>query len=65
MKKIALEMMAEKVREIDGQRSLDEYEVALREIAPIAQIQYEQEESNRPPWRRPRRFATVQDYRDQ
>ena len=65
MKNLALEWMDEKVREIDGQRSLDEYETALRETASIAQVQYEREEANRPPWRRPRRFAMVQAYRDQ
>ena len=30
-----------------------------------AQVQWELEEANRPPWRRPSRFRTAQEYRDQ
>lgn len=65
MRSLALEYITEKVKEIGGQCSLDEYEAALRKIASIAQVQYEREEATRPAWRRPRRFATVQAYHEQ
>ena len=53
MESLALKEMAEKVNEMGSECSLDEYETALREIASVAQPQYEQEEAARPPWRRP------------
>ena len=37
----------------------------LTRWAAGAQIRWECEEATRPPWRRPRRFGTVQEYRDQ
>ena len=37
----------------------------LTRWAAGAQIRWEYEEATRPPWRRPRRFRTTQEYRDQ
>ena len=37
----------------------------LTQWAAGAQIRWEHEEATRPPWHRPQRFRTTQEYRDQ